>query len=228
MNTEIKSKEWQKWEEAKSLIGDMTFTLGPYTTYQLMNTPRRLLFALSRYKFCAKIIGAGQDILEIGCNEGLSTYILAEHARFYYGIDIDEKAIERAQTTIKKSGWKFAIHDIMQSPTDWRYSGAVSMDVIEHIYPENSGKFLANIAASLTRNGMCIIGTPNIEHDKYASPMSKIGHVNLYSHDRLKQQMSQYFERVIMHSSNDEMVHTGFEPTANYILGVGICPRQTS
>lgn len=225
---ETKSKEWEKWEEAKSLIGETTFTLGPYTTYQLLNTPRRLLFALSRYKFCAKIIGAGQDILEIGCNEGLSTYILAEQARFYYGIDIDEKAINWAQSSISHPGWKFAVHDIMHNATDWRYTAAVSMDVIEHIYPENSDRFISNIAASLTKAGMCIIGTPNIEHDKYASPMSKIGHVNLYSHDRLKQQMSQYFERVMMFSSNDEVVHTGFEPTANYILGVGICPIRTS
>lgn len=228
MNTEIKSKEWEKWEEAKSLIGDTTFTLGPYTTYQLINTPRRLLFALSRYKFCAKIIGAGQDILEIGCNEGLSTYILAEQARFYYGIDIDEKAIQWAQNTIRRSGWKFAIHDILEQPTDWRYGVAVSMDVIEHIYPENSGKFIRNIAASLTRTGMCIIGTPNIEHDKYASPMSKIGHVNLYSADRLQNQLSEYFERTMMFFSNDEIVHTGFDKTANYLLGVGICPRRTT
>lgn len=222
----MKSQEWQKWEEAKSLVGDQTFTLGPYTTYQLLNTPRRLLFALSRYKFCAKIIGSGKDILEVGCNEGLSTYILAENARYYYGIDIDEKAISWAQSTINRDGWKFAVHDILERTTDWAYSCCVSMDVIEHIYPSNAGKFLENIAKSLTPDGMCIIGTPNIEHDKHASPMSRAGHVNLYSSERLQEELSKYYHRTMMFYSNDEVIHTGFAPTANYLLGVGICPKN--
>lgn len=220
-----KSKEWEKWQEAKSLVGDSSFSLGPYTTYQLLNTPRRLLFALSRYKFCAKIIGVQQDILEIGCNEGLSTYILAEHARYYYGIDIDEKAIAWAKKTVDRENWSFAVHDIMEKITDWRYSAAVSMDVIEHIYPENAAKFLGNIAKSLTPNGVCIIGTPNSEHDRHASPMSRAGHVNLYSTERLEKELSEHFQRVMMFYSNDEVVHTGFAPTANYLLGVGICPK---
>lgn len=222
---ENKTAEWEKWQEAKSLVGTDTFQLGPYTTYQLLNTPRRLLFALSRYKFCAKMIGLNKNILEIGCNEGLSTYILAENAKSYYGIDVDEEAINWANSTINHDNWRFAVKDILTRPTNWTHDAAVSMDVIEHIYPENAGKFLENISKSLTEEGICIIGTPNIEHDRHASPMSRAGHVNLYSAERLEAELRNYFKQVLMFFSNDEVVHTGFAPTANYLLGVGICPN---
>ena len=34
--------------------------------------------------------------------------------------------------------------------------------------------------------------------------------------------MENYFENVFMFSMNDEVVHTGFPPMANYIFGVGV------
>jgi len=52
--------------------------------------------------------------------------------------------------------------------------------------------------------------------------MSKIGHINLYSYDRLRSFMEKYFYHVFMFSMNDEVVHTGFGAMAHYIFAVGV------
>lgn len=69
---------------------------------------------------------------------------------------------------------------------------------------------------------MCIIGTPNITSAEYQSEASKIGHINLYSYDRIKNLMNEYFHHTFMFSMNDEVVHTGFGSMAHYIFAVGV------
>ena len=109
---------------------------------------------------------------------------------------------------------------IRKSPGE--FDAATSFDVIEHIFPENEDKFLKAIVENLTSEGMCVIGTPNITSDQYASAVTQSGHVNLYSAERLEKSLSKYFRKVMMFSANDEVVHTGFSPMAHYLIGVGI------
>ena len=65
-----------------------------------------------------------------------------------------------------------------------------------------------------------IIGMPSIESQVYASPGSKLGHVNCKSGPELKLLMEKYFQAVFLFSMNDEVVHTGFHKMAHYILAV--------
>ena len=69
------------------------------------------------------------------------------------------------------------------------------------------------------------MGTPNKTSETYASPASKIGHVNLFAWDRLKKAMEDRFHNVFLFSGNDEMVHTGFYPMAHYLIAVGVGPK---
>ena len=70
--------------------------------------------------------------------------------------------------------------------------------------------YLANLCDSLTDDGLLIIGTPSLESQLYASPLSKEGHINCKSSDELKALLEKYFTHVFMYSMNDEVVHTGF------------------
>ena len=90
------------------------------------------------------------------------------------------------------------------------FSGIYSMDVIEHIEPEVEAVFLNNLLASLKPHGVCIIGTPSLESQAYASKFSKMGHVNCKTQGDLKTAMERYFQNVFMFSMNDEVVHTGY------------------
>lgn len=220
--TNIKNKdELNKWTEVKKHLKDERITLGPYFSYQLRNTPRRILFALSRYKFAAKLIGEEKSVLEVGCSEGLGTVLLAEFNNQIVGIDIDSEAIEEANRTFANAKIQFRCIDILGSKIG-DFNGIVSFDVIEHIFPENENLFFKSLLNNLNENGICIIGTPNVTADVYASETSRMGHVNMYSWDRLKFSLERYFKQVLIFSSNDEMIHTGFYPMAHYLIGVGI------
>jgi len=91
--------------------------------------------------------------------------------------------------------------------------------------PADEDKFLTNLRASMTQDGIAIIGTPSIESQAYASPNSKAGHVNCKSMPDFKQMMARYFHNVFMFSMNDEVVHTGYHKMAHYLLALG-CERK--
>ena len=81
---------------------------------------------------------------------------------------------------------------------------------------------MKNICASLLPQGICIIGTPNLDAEKYSSPASKEGHVNLKSATTLRELLLKYFHNAFIFSMNDEVVHTGFYPMAHYLFSMGV------
>jgi 2-polyprenyl-3-methyl-5-hydroxy-6-metoxy-1,4-benzoquinol methylase len=112
---------------------------------------------------------------------------------------------------------------LRERPGDW--DGVVNFDVIEHILPENAPRFLKLVAENLTPHGVAVVGTPNITGQVYASEVSKAGHVNVYSAERLEAEMRQVFAHVFMFGANDEIVHTGYAPMAHYLIALG-CKRR--
>ena len=116
----------------------------------------------------------------------------------------------------------YQIHDITKSPLPTQFDAAFSLDVIEHVPNNLENDFMKNIADSLKNDAIAIIGTPNINAQEYASAGSKEGHINLKSAKTLRTLIEKYFQNVFIFSMNDEVVHTGFYPMANYILGMGV------
>lgn len=196
--------------------------LGPYTSYIWRNDPRHLLFLLSRYKFCSKILVGKNNVLEVGCGDSFGTAIVLQTVKKVHGIDIEPLIIEdNIKRTEYKDRCSYEVLDMTSRSTDTRFDGAFALDVIEHIPKSSETCFMANIADSLTSDAVCIIGTPNITAHQYASSGSMASHINLKSGESLKQLMSPYFENVFIFSMNDEVAHTGFYPMAHYLLGVG-------
>lgn len=220
-----RSKELKQWEKVRCHVGKEKIVLGPCTSDDLRSSPRRILFCLSRYKFAARIIGEGKNVLEIGCGEGLGTLLLAEFARKVIAIDIDKKAIRDAQRSFTLEKVKFMNVDFLGAKIG-KFDRAVCLDVIEHIYPENETLFFNSIVRNLREKCVCIIGTPNKTAEQYAARGSKIGHVNLHTWDSLKNTMELYFNQVFIFSANDEIVHTGFYPMAHYLIGVGVDKKE--
>lgn len=212
-------KEKDLWNEFGVIQESSPVTLGPYYSYQLHHSPRRLIFMMSYYKFAAKMIGSGKRVLELGCNEGLGTLYLAEFAKEVHGVDFDERAVSWAE----KMGVNDTIHfrhDDFLGKTYGAFDAVVSIDVIEHIYPENEDLYLSTVTGNLAHNGIAVIGTPNEAGQKFANPEISGAHVNLYTGDRLVESLSRYFHNVFLFSGNDEMVHTGYSPMAHYFLAL--------
>lgn len=218
-------KEGKGWGEVKKLLNKPRLCFGEHLSYWFYHTPRRLLHSMSYYKFAAALIGPKKKVLDIGCAEGLGTWLLAYECGSAIGIDLDAEAIARAQENWKDKRIAFKHRDFLTVDFK-RVDAVVNFDVIEHILPKNTLIFFSKICNALVHNGVAIIGTPNITSNKYASYMSKSGHINLYSAKRLKQEMERHFSHVFMFGANDEVVHTGFFPMAHYLIAVGCRKRK--
>jgi cyclopropane fatty-acyl-phospholipid synthase-like methyltransferase len=99
---------------------------------------------------------------------------------------------------------------------DGEFDAVFSLDVLEHISPQDEDRFLTHMVAPLKPAGVAIIGSPSIQSQVYASAQSRIGHVNCKDQQELQHLMQRYFEQVFVFSMNDEVVHTGFHAMAHY------------
>ena len=217
--------EKEYWEKTKSLLGNESLTLGPYNSYQLRNTPRRFLITLAYYKFAAKMLQRKSNILELGCSEGLGASIAGEFADNYTGIDLDENAIQWAKQNFEGDRCKFIL-DNFNGKAYGKFDGLLSLDVIEHILPDNDCLFWETVCQNLTDDGVAVIGTPNKPSQVYASEVTKSGHINLYDHEKFWNCGEKYFSNVFLFSANDETIHTGFYPMAHYLIAVCVSPKR--
>lgn len=217
----------QVWKTVKDSIGEHGLQLGPYFANQALNQPRHLLFTLARYKFPAKLLPQNKtvDVLELGCQEGLGTIMLAERGHNVTAVDLDPEAIKHAQATIKKPNIKY-IQDNFLGKKYGKFHAVISLDVIEHIPQEQENSYMQTVADNLEDSGFCVIGTPNDTASQYASKASQIGHVNMFTAERLTELMQKYFHNVFVFGMNDEMLHTGFYPMCHYLMVMGCNKRK--
>lgn len=199
--------------------------LGRYTSYWLHRTPRRLLRCLSYYQFACGLIGKNKKVLDIGCNEGIGTWLLAKECGFAMGVDFDEEAIQTAQHNFQDSRISFSSKDVLKESLPDSWDAIVNFDVIEHIYPENEDPFLQSLSNLLKEDGILIVGTPSLIGQQFASAVSKKGHVNVFDPERLEKTMSRYFEFVLLFAGHDEIIQTSYLPMAHYLFALG-CKKK--
>jgi 2-polyprenyl-3-methyl-5-hydroxy-6-metoxy-1,4-benzoquinol methylase len=183
--------------------------------------PRRIAFVLSRYKFVAKMLSGSARVLEVGCADAFGTRIVLQEVKSIVAIDFDPVFVEDVVNRMEDS-WRFdcRLHDMLAGPVAGGFDGAFCCDVLEHIERKDETRFIKNICDSLTAEGVLIVGTPSIESQAYASPPSKAGHVNCKTAVELKNLLKGFFANVFVFSMNDEVVHTGFYPMAQYLFAV--------
>ena len=222
--SDMKTKEPQNQSQIEDYHRLGPATMGPWTSHIWREDPRHMCFLMSRYKFVSKMLAGKESVLEVGCGDAVGTPIVLQTVGKVHGIDFEplvlDDAIKRysADTTNRAT---FAVHDMTVNPVPGRFDAIFSLDVIEHI-PETTEKmFLDNICASLSPQAVCILGTPNITANEYASPASKAGHINLKSAETLHTLLSSRFHNVFNFSMNDEVIHTGYSPMAHYLFAVG-------
>ncbi len=190
--------------------------------------PKRLVFVLSRYKFVAKMLSGMNRVLEVGCGDGWPVRIVLQEVKSVHGIDIDPVFIEDIKERVDPNWpFTFGVHDMLQGPVKPVFDAAYSLDVLEHIQLKDEQLFMKNLVASLTHKGIAIIGMPSLESQQHASPLSKIGHLNCKTAAALKRLMQDHFDHVFIFSMNDEVVHTGYHPMAQYLLALGTGLRRS-
>ena len=181
--------------------------------------PKRLIFTLSRYKFVAKMLSGKENVVEIGCGDGFGARIVKQEVDQLTITDYDPYFIEKFNEISSNSWPILAIeNNILERPLSNKFDAVYSLDVMEHIPSKQENIFIKNIIKSINNSGVVILGMPSIESQKFASPASKEGHINCKTGRELQLLMEKYFHNVFLFSMNDEVVHTGFEKMAHYLL----------
>lgn len=201
-------------------------TLGLMVNESWNQDPKRTLFTLARYKFVAKMFNGRKNVLEIGCADAFGTRLVQQAVASVTAVDFDPIFVEDVNKRLNPA-WplKCFLHDMLGGPVPGTYDAIYSLDVLEHISPEDEAKFMENLLASLDLNGAAIIGMPSLESQVHASPQSKAGHVNCKNGNVLAEFLGRYFQNVFMFSMNDETIHTGFFPMAHYLMALCTSPK---
>ncbi len=195
--------------------------LGTMSNQIWHDDPRRLVFMLSRYKFVAKMLSGREKAAEIGCGDAFGSRIVQQEVESLHVYDIDPIFIRGVEErTVSQWPLKAAVHDILSGPLPEKYNAIYSLDVIEHIDRAKEHLYINHIKQSLLPHGIVVIGAPTLESQRYASPQSKIGHINCKTGDEFRAFLQKYFHNVFAFSMNDEVVHTGFFPMAHYSFAV--------
>lgn len=215
-----------EWRVVKDCISNTSMLkLGTYYSNMVNSDIKHLAFTLSRYKFAAKMLTYRKSVsmLELGCQEGLGALVFKQNMDMdtYVGIDLDEEAI-RWNHEYLPDEFRFICSNFFDCKEIGmeNYDAVVCLDVIEHIASDMEDEFCHLINKSIKRDGVAIIGTPNITMNPYACEASRVGHINLYNQERLYKLMDKYFHNVFIFNMNDELVNTGFAPMACYIFAM--------
>jgi 2-polyprenyl-3-methyl-5-hydroxy-6-metoxy-1,4-benzoquinol methylase len=195
--------------------------MGLMASHLWRSDPRHLLFLLSRYKFCAKMLAGRRRVLEVGCGDGFGLAVVRQAVESIHAVDFDPILLENArETNAGRTGLTFEVLDPTERAPRGTFDAAYSLDVIEHVAADREQAFVRNVRAALAPHGVLIVGTPNVHSSVHASKWSNEGHVNLKDEKGLRALLDPFFHNVFVFSMNDEVVHTGFSPMAHYLLAL--------
>ena len=154
------------------------FPLGKNTTKILHESPRNLLFTLSRYKFVSKMFDGFGKVLEVGCQEGFGAHLISPVVNQLDCVDFYNPYIESSNRRCIMKNTSFSARDMLDGTIGSDYDGVFSLDVLEHIQKEDENVFMKNICGSLSEDGSVIICVLSLESQVYTSEPSTKGHVN--------------------------------------------------
>jgi SAM-dependent methyltransferase len=106
-------------------------------------------------------VGKDKTLVDIGCGNGASMFLLAPEMASCLGIDVTEShlpAFERYRADRGITNCGFLKLDIEREPFDRTFDRLLSFEVIEHLRDEASVKFYYNV---LNRGGLAAISVPN-------------------------------------------------------------------
>lgn len=222
----------EKWEEAKRLMQSGRQALGPLASHSWREQPEHIAFQLARYRAANALIGNAERVVEFGAGEGIGVGILSKGRTEYYGIDIDQDSLGIARdqyegvpnVTFRGDDCLGYLDKLLNAGNPW--DAVVSIDVIEHIDRSSEETFMENAHGLVnSETGMLVVGTPSASFSHLASPQSQIGHINLYTHDRLYALMAKHFWIVQSFGMQDTAMHLGHKDARHYLLMCGISPR---
>lgn len=195
----------------------MNVHIGSMHADSLRADPKHLGFVLRRYHFVARMLRGSARVLEVGCGDCTGAPLVAAAVRHLEGCDIADYGAREVKGITRHS------HDMLSGPLFFdgkKWSGIYALDVLEHIPPELENLFFININDSLDEHGVVIIGSPSLESQTYASPLSKLHHVNCKTGADFLETLQRHYHHVFVLGLQDYALHDGFDAMVHYRLGL--------
>ena len=227
-SSELAKSKYDLVKDTYSTSSENQITLSPLFSQTLRNDPKWIGFTFARHKFISKMFNQMDRLLEVGCWEGVASLLIAKSCNQLVVIDYYKPHVEWANKNIAPiaSNIKFLGHDILDAPIEiGTFDGAFSLDILEHIDPEQEKLYMSNICKCLNDDGAFILGTPSLEAQQYAGLGSKLTHINCKTSEQLKELSLRFYKNVFMFGMNDEVLHTGFSPMCQYLFALCTGPK---
>ncbi len=145
---------------------------------------------VTRYLAVKPIVNS-KTVLDIASGSGYGTKILAESAKFVYGIDVNEVAVNYSRKNYASKNTKYLVGNAETIPLeDNTVDVVVTFETIEHI--KNYRKFLDEISRVLKPDGLLIISTPNDVEFAEGNHF----HLHEFKYDELVALLRKYYKNI--------------------------------
>ncbi|MDQ6843972.1 MAG: class I SAM-dependent methyltransferase [Bacteroidota bacterium] len=125
--------------------------------YQNYTDIKRLKFIMDALN---ENVAPSSNVLDVGCGNGLISISLGKAGHHVLGIDISEKAIEKAKEKNNLPNVRFSVTGAEElSETTTKYDAVICSEVLEHLNEPSS--LLKYINKSLKDDGILIVTVPN-------------------------------------------------------------------
>ncbi len=152
----------------------------------------RLIYSehVTRY-LAAKPIIKNKIVLDIASGSGYGTKILAESAKFVYGVDVNEVAINYSRKNYGGKNIEYLVGDGESIPLDDNsVDVVVTFETIEHI--KDYRKFLDEVNRVLKTDGLLVISTPNDVEFAEGNHF----HLHEFKYDELVTLLRKYYKNI--------------------------------
>lgn len=153
----------------------------------MLNYENRLVKAR---KIAAVLMNERDDLgklscLDIGCSGGIITHHLSKYTGTIVGVDIDQKAVDKANQQFRSDNCRFQYADSMHLPfADSSFDVVICNHIYEHV--PDSQQLMNEIYRVLKKGGICYFGAGN-------RFMIKENHYKLYFLSWLPQKMADFY-----------------------------------
>lgn len=145
---------------------------------------------LFRVKWLVSNLKEGDKLLDVGCNGGWASLTAANNVKGVsaVGLDLNQKAINHANSVAKNNGLNCAFYciDLFEYYPQKKYDAIALFEIVEHY--KNASDMLALAESRLSKNGCIYISTPDL-FGKFGYTNPDPWHINLYDEERLKSEL---------------------------------------
>jgi len=146
----------------------------------------------NRGKLIREILAPNDEVLDVGCGEGIITAILAEKCLTVVGCDYSLEAIRMAKQRYPKMDFTYSNSTTLRFESE-KFTKVVLSDVAEHLLPRQFKRTLEEIKRVLVKGGTLILTSPLTGHGKRPSTYA---HIYEYSKVEMESVLSSVFDEV--------------------------------